>query len=243
MSRDERAVSITNSQALRYKLDLVMPALLAPTRGVLNRPKLYPAVLARLCCVAQSFIPLLDAALTRARAIADDPVATELAPYLEKHITEEAGEDMMADLEVLGYVRPDVLRDMPLASIAALVGAQYYWIHHCHPVSVLGYIQVLEGYPPSKEIVEELIARTGLPRAAFQSLLHHAELDLRHRDELHELLDGLPLDRDLGALLGVSALHTARMLSEIFGELFPGEGSGDGDGRIATNREEEDPVT
>jgi hypothetical protein len=145
-----------------------------------------------------------------------------LAPYLEKHIEEEAGEDMIADLQVLGWKRPDILREMSLPGLAALVGPQYYWARHCHPVAVLGYIQVLEGYPASKEVVEELIVRTSLPRAAFRSLLHHAEADLRHRDELHELLDRLPLDNEQTSLLGVSALHTVRVLGETFGELFDG---------------------
>jgi hypothetical protein len=152
----------------------------------------------------------------------DDAVARELVPYLEKHIAEEADEDMMADLEVLGCKRSESLREMSLPALATLVGAQYYWAQHCHPVAVLGYIQVLEGYPPSMEVVEELIVRTGLPRAAFGSLLQHAELDPRHRDELHELLDRLPLDEEQTALLGLSALHTVRVLSKTFGELFDG---------------------
>jgi len=44
---------------------------------------------------------------------------------------------------------------------SARVGAQYYWIHHFHPVALLGYIAVLEGRPPSPTLVEELIERTG----------------------------------------------------------------------------------
>jgi hypothetical protein len=164
---------------------------------------------------------LLELALERARAMThEDPVARELARYLEKHIADEADEDMMADLEVLGWTRSEILREMSQPAFASLVGAQYYWAQHCHPVAVLGYIQVLEGYPPSKAVVEELVLRTGLPRAAFGSLLQHAELDPRHRDELHELLDRLPLDAEQMALLGLSALHTVRMLSETFGDLF-----------------------
>ena len=36
-----------------------------------------------------------------------------------------------------------------VATAAALVGAQYYWIRHVHPVALLGYVMLLEGYPPS----------------------------------------------------------------------------------------------
>jgi hypothetical protein len=143
-----------------------------------------------------------------------------LAPYLEKHIADESGEDMMADLEVLGWTRPQILLAMPTPSIAALMGSQYYWVIHCHPVAVLGYIQVLEGYPPSKDLIETLITRAGLPRSAFRSLLEHAVLDVSHRDELHALLDTLPLDDDLTALLGLSAIRTIHLLRVSFDEVL-----------------------
>jgi hypothetical protein len=40
----------------------------------------------------------------------------------------------------------------------------------------------------------------------------HAELDIIHRDEVHELLDGLPLAREQETLIGVSALQTVYLL-------------------------------
>ena len=43
-----------------------------------------------------------------------------------------------------------------------VVGAQYYWILHYHPVALLGWIGLLEGYPPAPEMLDELMARTGL---------------------------------------------------------------------------------
>ncbi len=176
-----------------------------------------------MCCIAQSFIPLLEATAARAREMAfEDRVAEGLIPYLEQHIVEESGEDMMADLEALGSTPSDVLSHMSSPSIAALVGSHYYWVLHCHPVAVLGYIEVLEGYPAPQSAVEELIVKTGLPRAGFRSLLQHAELDVGHRDELHAVLDSLPLDQDQTALLGMSALETVHLLNETFKEVFQG---------------------
>ena len=212
---------ISHSHRLRLKLELVRHVFSAPTRALLEHPQAYPAFLSRVACIAQSFVPLLEATAKRSREMApEDRVAEGLISYLEKHIIEESGEDIMADLEALGSTRADVLSHMSSPSIAALVGSQYYWVLHCHPVAVLGFIEVLEGYPSSKSTIEELIVKTGLPRAGFRSLLQHAELDVGHRDELNAVLDSLPLDRDQTALLGVSALETVHLLNEAFTEVF-----------------------
>ena len=223
-TRSESSVGadvLTHSHRLRLKLELVGHVLSSPTRALLDHPHAYRAFLSRVCCIAQSFVPLLEAAAGRAQEMAPgDPVAEGLIPYLEKHIVEESGEDMMADLEALGSTPSEVLSHMSSSTIAALVGSQYYWIHHCHPIAVLGYIEVLEGYPSPKSSIEELIVKTGLPRAGFRSLLQHAELDVRHRDELHGVLNSLPLDRNQTALLGMSALETVHLLNQAFIEVF-----------------------
>ena len=54
----------------------------------------------------------------------------------------------------------------PAPAVAALVGAQYYWVLHHHPVALLGYIGLLEGYPPGRPRYgsNELRARTGVIR-------------------------------------------------------------------------------
>ena len=72
--------------------------------------------------------------------------------------------------------------------MASLVGSQYYWIFHTHPVALLGYIAVLEGNPAPIEFLNEVVERTGLPRAAFGSMFKHAALDLQHRNDLDEVL-------------------------------------------------------
>jgi hypothetical protein len=89
-----------------------------------------------------------------------------------------------------------------------------------HPVALLGNLAVMEGYPPTAAIAEELMDRTGLPRTAFRQWLEHAELDLQHRDDLYAMLDALPLTPEHEALLGVSALHTVRLLGLAFREVL-----------------------
>jgi hypothetical protein len=48
----------------------------------------------------------------------------------------------------------------------------------------------------------------------------HAHLDIRHRDDLIDLLDGLPLQEEHHTILGVSALHTVDMVIQANRELL-----------------------
>ena len=159
-------------------------------------------------------MPLTETALERSRLLAgDDPLANPLAGYLADHIEEELRHDetLLEDIEALGVERSSVLERLPSPKVAALVGSQYYWIQHFHPVSFLGYVAVMEGYPPTSELIETLVARTGFPRNAFRAYLEHAELDPGHRDHLDRTLDALPLEQRHEKALGVSAIATATM--------------------------------
>ena len=108
-------------------------------------------------------MPLTEAALARAREL-DEPLAEPLARYLEEHVDEELGHDetLLGDLELLGVDRANVLERMPSPAVAALVGGQYYWILHYHPVAFLGYVALMEGYPPTPELIESSSARPGI---------------------------------------------------------------------------------
>jgi pyrroloquinoline quinone (PQQ) biosynthesis protein C len=158
----------------------------------------------------------------RALALAEhDQVAGALASYLEQHIPEELDHDewLLDDLEVVGVERSTVLSRAPAPSVAALVGAQYYWIFHYHPVALLGYIAVLEGYPPSLALIDGLVMSTGYDRSAFRTLIAHSELDPGHSDELDELLDRLPLTREQSGVVGLSAISTVRLIANVFDEV------------------------
>lgn len=207
-----------HSEQLRDKLQLAIgPALAASRRFWAHArfPDLYPEFLVRTHCIIRASVPLMEAALARARAMsASDGVARELAAYFAEHSVEEHRHDewLLDDLQVLGMPREQVLARIPPPTVAALVGVQYYWILHYHPVALLGYVAVLEGYPPSTEHLEAVLARTGLPRAAFRTLLKHAQLDRHHRDDLDRTLDRLPLSREQSAVIGMSAFHTLELL-------------------------------
>lgn len=152
----------------------------------------------------------------------DGAAARTLASYLATHIEEETGEDewVLQDLGVLGVERPTVLAHIPSPNVARLVGAQYYWVFHVDPIAVLGYLAALERDPPSSDFIEELIRRTGHDRAAFRTLIAHAERDPEHADELDELLDHIELTGTQWELVSLSALSTVHMLARVLGELL-----------------------
>ena len=172
--------------------------------------------------IIRATVPLTRSALGRTRALGDaDPVAPPLARYLELHVDEELGHDetLLDDLELLGLGPGAVLERMPSFAVASLVGAQYYWVLHHHPVAFLGYVGVMEGYPPTDELIETLIERTGLPREAFRTFAEHGELDPGHRDHLDRTLDALPLTEWHQQLIGSSAIATVALATRALEEL------------------------
>jgi Iron-containing redox enzyme len=218
-------VKIPEAERLRTKVALVLPALVRSSLRLADHPRiseLYPEYLFTVHTVIRASVPLMDAARRQAEERAgSDAVSAGLAAYLVEHIGEERDHDewLLDDLEALGVGRADVLARPPSPTVAAVVGAQYYWIFHYHPVALLGYIAVLEGYPPTTDLIERIRVRTGYPRDAFRTLLQHAELDPGHREELDVTLDGLPLTEEQAALIGVNAMHTVQLLSRSLDEI------------------------
>jgi hypothetical protein len=166
-------------------------------------------------------VPLTKVALDRSRTL-DDPVAPGLSEYLEEHVDEERGhdDDLLADIALLGIASEDVRATMPSPAVAALVGAQYYWILHHHPIAFLGYVALMEGYPPTPELIETLAARTGFPRESFRTFAEHGELDPGHRDRLDETLDALPLTPAHETTMAISATATAALATRAVEEVL-----------------------
>jgi hypothetical protein len=221
------------SARLARKLDLVLPAYGTPGRLLLEHPQardLCPPYLAVGAYVALVMVPLMEAALDRARVLAPtDRVAAGLIDYLERHIPEEMhgdepGADLLDDLASVG-VDTDALRTRSLPEgIAALIGSQFFRIRHAHPVAVLGFLW-LEMFPPHAPAVEELIETTGLPRDGFRQLLLHSEVDLRHGKELQDVLDSLPLEVWHEQLIGLSAIETMSFLINVWMDVVATDGA------------------
>jgi hypothetical protein len=172
--------------------------------------------------IVRASVPLMKLAAAEAsRKAGADPVCALLESYLHRHSVEEEDHDLwiLQDLATIGIGARDVVSLIPSPQVAALVGAQYYWIHHHHPVALLGYVRLLEGSPPSGTHVDRLQEQSGLPGTLFRTYRLHGELDPNHLRELDSFIDSLPLSDDQGTLIWISASHTARMLARCLEEL------------------------
>ena len=216
----------TNSQKLRNRIALAMPNLMSVGHELTTHghfAEIYPNYLFTLHCMIRASVPLMETAMTQVTSLPNtDALRDGLVAYLSKHVHEEMHHDdwLLDDLETIGYKRNQILAQIPSPTVAALVGSQYYWMNHYHPVTLLGYISILEGYPPTIDQIEEMIRNTGYPRDAFRTLHKHAYLDPRHRDDLNSTLDDLPLTDTQISLLGVSALQTISFISEALSEVL-----------------------
>src|SRR5262249_35424488 len=152
----------TPSTRLRQKIALVVRPVATAYDALVEDPRLpalWPEYLVQQHMIIRATVPLTRAALTRSQELSDgDPLGPPLAAYLEEHIDEEVGHDetLLDDLELLGLDRANVLGRMPSPTVAALVGSQYYWILHYHPVAFLGFVALMEGFPPTPELIETL---------------------------------------------------------------------------------------
>ena len=185
--------------------------------------EMIPSIITRAYMVASASVPLMECALERCeRRTPGDPVAAGFADYLRKHIPEEVGhdEDCLDDLEVLGVPRDEVARQYPYPSIVNMLGMQYYWVRHRHPIAFAGYLAIIEGHPASAERIRQIQRDTGLPAEAFRTLLWHADHDGDHTQELDEVLDGLPLSDDQLGLIGINIAHTNSLLARSVYEMI-----------------------
>lgn len=215
----------TESRRLRGILELVLPPLLATGRRIMSHSRLreiYPEFLIMTHTIIRASVPLMENGLSVARELPNDPVARLLAAYLEHHIVEEQGHDewILDDLEFIGFPRDGVLCRVPSPTVAALVGSQYYWMKHVHPVGLLGYITMFECYPPIREDIYQVKAATGYGLEAFRTMLLHADLDTGHGKDLEDLLNSLPLTEQQRTLVGVSAISSVELMTRARKELL-----------------------
>jgi hypothetical protein len=214
-------------QALRLKIELAAPALrhAASTYWLSGDPRQrYVAYAAAMHAVIRASVPLMELAAARCDALGSaDPVAARTGAYLRAHIGEERGHDdwLAADLRLTGTPGAEALLAGAPGSpaVAALAGAQYYWIRHYHPVALLGYIGALEHTGPSQRMTRWLADATGFPHDAFRTLEEHAHLDQRHSGDLFALVDQLDVTGSQAAAIGCSALHAIAGLGAVFTSL------------------------
>jgi hypothetical protein len=172
----------------------------------------------------------METALDRSRDLAaTDPVAAGLIEYLERHIVEEMhgdepGDASVDDLAAFGVDVAALLGGPLPETAAALIGTLYFRVLYAHPVAILGLLW-LEVYPPQVRSVEALIKRSGLPREGFDPLLLHADLDVRHGEELQDVVDALPLEPRHEQLIALTALESIGFLIDAWMEVLGADGA------------------
>jgi hypothetical protein len=217
---------------LRSKIRLASGRMFGALDRFWSQPDLtarYPELLFHIHCVVRASVPAMEAVRSRAEELAaSDPVAAGVAAYLAHHIPEELHHDewLLDDMVALGAQRDAVLARIPASTAAALVGTNYYWALHAHPVAWMGYAAVIEGHPPSDRFLTDTMERTGIPPEGFRTYLKHARLDPHHSREMDEVLDALPLTPEHAALIGVVAFQTLHDLTALFEGLILQEPTG-----------------
>jgi len=169
-------------------------------------------------------------ALQRSRELADaDEVAAAAAEYLARHIEEEKDHDawLLEDIAVCGISDDKVRSKLPGPVVAALLGAQAFWILQEHPVAVFGYLAAVEGDPPTHVHLNQIRIQTGYPEEAFRCLREHADADVLHQAELRAAIDGMPLAARHHQLLALSAFETIAGLTRFFDVLNDARAGGE----------------
>lgn len=217
---------LSHSKRLREKIGLAEPCLLEVSNQFWTHPQLpqmFSEFLFMMHSIIRSSVSLINAAADSAQSrLKTDAVCQKIAGYYRMHAIEETHHDdwLLDDLVAIGGDRGKVLARMPSAEVASLVGAQYYWALHVHPVSLFGYLAVLEGNPSSLKQLGRIRSAHGLPAKGFRTMVKHARLDPHHRDEMFAQLDVLPLTQAQSELVALSAFHAIEHLTLALEEIL-----------------------
>ncbi|MCW2940331.1 MAG: hypothetical protein JWN00_3316 [Actinomycetia bacterium] len=220
------AVRHSAADVVRVKFSLVTPALDAVSAPLWQPDGLerrYRHYLQTMHGVLRASVPLMElAAELCLMAAPHDPLSGPLRTYLLRHAAEERGHDdwLLSDLAALGHDPYRLVGEVPPPVVARLVGPQYYWIRHHHPVALLGYIAMLEAHAPSSRLAAHIALATGAPEAALRTVHAHADLDPGHSDAVFELLDRLPLTAQQLHAVTVSGLATAAALMDVYAHVI-----------------------
>ncbi|MFT5758403.1 MAG: hypothetical protein ACI9LM_003144 [Alteromonadaceae bacterium] len=165
--------------------------------------------------VARATVPLMQEVVKVAKGMPDDPISAPLIKYMTRHIAEETDHDQWYanDLALLGIPNEQMYARIPPPNVAALVGSQYYWLQHYHPVAFMGYLACLEVYHPTVEYVEGLIKKSGLPAEGFSTIMEHAIIDAHHSQDIIDTLNALPLTEEQYKMVEMSAFQTFRYVA------------------------------
>lgn len=117
-----------------------------------------------------------------------------LAPFIDwakTHAPEEKDHHkwFFDDLIAIGFRQSELENMIADEVILEMLGVQFALMATAHPVSILGYVFVLEGYNSSSAAINEIGRRFSIPDEGLRTILYHAEVDQEHRKPIIELID------------------------------------------------------
>lgn len=217
---------IPAGRRLRVILQLAMPMVhCGRLPSLWNSPRLntfYSRYLVAIYPVLRFTVPLIYAArdicLERSET---SEFHAKLAAYYDRRAVEELDHDLwlLEDLARMGISNEQVKGQTPLPSIAALVGAQHFYIANGQPAALLGYMAALEGFPPTDQLLDAAIEATGYPESYFRTLRKHAHLDIYHRDELDVFIDQVGLCKEDLAVVTSNAIACLEMVGVVMDDI------------------------
>lgn len=126
--------------------------------------------------------------------LGDDGFEGELKAFYKQHLIDET--------DHAKWLKED-LGDYPInlnMTAATLAGTQYYLIRHVHPVCLMGYMLVLEGFPIDPAFIDKIEREHG----AARTLRIHAEADPDHFRQLQ----AFPIPPEFKGMVEASRLQT-----------------------------------
>ncbi len=148
-------------------------------------------------CYVQGYLTTSRSAYTLLKFAAEQAALLNdesLLPFIDwarTHAEEEKDHHSwyLDDLLAMGY--PSSLVENQIADDILLeqLGVQFSLIATAHPISILGYVFVLEGYQPEAKTIYDIAERFSLPREGFRTILYHLDIDKEHRKPIVELID------------------------------------------------------
>jgi pyrroloquinoline quinone (PQQ) biosynthesis protein C len=141
-----------------------------------------------------------------------------IANYLFHHAKEELGHELWAleDLETLGVSAAELAASRPVPSCAAMIGYEYYIAGHANPVSLFGWLYVLEamgedlGPVMSSRLTETFGRKTGV-----HFIEGHGEADEAHTHDLTaQIIAHIPPE-DMA-----DVNHVADVMAQLYAGIF-----------------------
>ncbi|WP_342116762.1 TenA family transcriptional regulator [Pseudoduganella sp. OTU4001] len=142
-----------------------------------------------------------------------------LREAIAKYIEEEVGhqEWILSDIAACGGDPEAVRHSQPHRSTELMVAYAYHQIDRGNPVGFFGMVHVLEGTSTAlaTHAADTLRGALGLPAQAFSYLNSHGSLDISHVAFFEGLVNRLERPDDQA-----SVLHVARMMYQLYGDVF-----------------------